>query len=44
MQEFNGNGRFAVAPLVVDILEKQEHLALDSPGGLLPETPVATPP
>jgi len=35
VQEFNGAGRFAVAPLVVDILFKQGHLAGD-PGGLLP--------
>ena len=35
VQEFNGVGRFAVAPLMVDILIKRGHLAPASPGGLL---------
>ena len=35
VQEFNKEGRFAVAPLMVDILIKRGHLAPGSPGGLL---------
>ena len=40
VQEFNGEeGRFAVAPLVVDILRQQEHLTVvEAAGGLLPDT------
>jgi len=33
VQEFNGEGRFGVAPLVVDILKQQEVLESDAPGG-----------
>jgi hypothetical protein len=36
VQQFNGEGRFAVAPLVVDILKKQDFLPPGSLGGLLP--------
>ena len=36
VQQFNGEGRFGVAPLVVDILMKQSLLGPGSPGGLLP--------
>ena len=38
VQEFNGVGRFAVAPLVVDILIKQQVLTPDAPGGLLSDS------
>lgn len=37
VQEFNGIGRFAVAPLVVDILIAHGLLEKGAPGGLLPE-------
>lgn len=33
--EFNGEGRFGVPPLVVDILINQRRLPPDSPGGLI---------
>ncbi len=36
VQEFNGEGRFAVSPLVVDILIKEGLLLTGSSGGLLP--------
>ena len=38
VQHFNGEGRFAVAPMVVSILMRQGEIKpADSPGGLLPE-------
>jgi hypothetical protein len=33
VQEFNGEGRFGIAPLVVDILKQQGDLPADAPGG-----------
>jgi len=33
VQEFNGEGWFGVAPLVVDILKEQDRLPADAPGG-----------